>query len=142
MRLFRPKPVWSLLLLLGLLPIGTGCTYTAAISQTNIPADHSHPVQVEVYKFIFFGTFDNDQVLTITSKLHARCPHGAVRGIMTKDLRTWYFFTILMAQDTYATGFCVKGSEIADSQELPQLSSAEGVTPSTSEQPVDLGDEL
>ena len=91
----------------------TGCTYTAAVSQTNVPAKRDKPVEASVYKFIVLGfSFDNDQVLQLTSKLKNKCPDGDVKGVLTQDKRIMYFLMFFWAQETTAHGYCVptKGS--------------------------------
>ena len=91
-----------------------GCTYTAAVSQTNIPAQRGKEVTANVHKFIFLGfNFTNDEVLRLTGELRDKCPGGDVRGILTKDVRTMYFLFFFWARETSASGFCLPHKHLA-----------------------------
>lgn len=93
----------------------SACTYTAAVSQTNIPAARNKPVEAEVRKFIVLGfNFDNDEVYKLVEKLKAQCPGGQVRGILTQDMRTLYFLFFFWARDTVAKGYCVGPQRVAN----------------------------
>ena len=89
------------------------CTYTAAVTQTNVPPQRDHPVEVDVKRFIFFATLDTDEVSRLTAELQQKCPGGRVTGILTKDLRTMYFLFIFWQREVIAKGFCVKGKSVA-----------------------------
>ncbi len=94
-------------LLLMLLPLLNACTYTQAVSQTNIPADRKKVVQASVEKFIVLGfNFDNDFALQLTDKLKGACPGGEVRGVTTHDTRTLYFLAFFMKREVSAQGYC------------------------------------
>ncbi|MBF0441315.1 MAG: hypothetical protein HQK54_05370 [Oligoflexales bacterium] len=96
-----------------------GCSYTAAVSQTNIPADRGKVVKTSVYKFIFLGfNFDNDEVLRLTKQLQEKCPNGDVRGVLTKDIRTMYFLFFFWARETFASGFCQQHGKVAYSDDV------------------------
>lgn len=96
------------LLFLGLSSLSmNGCTYTNAVSQTNIPLNRSKPIEASVDKFIFFNfNFDNDYTLQLASKLKKRCPQGDVRGITTQDKTTLYFLFIFWSREVTAKGYC------------------------------------
>jgi hypothetical protein len=98
-----------------MLLMASGCSYVLSVSQTNVPANRSHPVEASVSKLIFFGTTENDEVLAITRKLRDKCPNGAVRGILTKYYQTVYFLFIY-EQNTEATGYCVTGGNVAEEE--------------------------
>ncbi|WP_141734671.1 hypothetical protein [Oligoflexus tunisiensis] len=86
----------------------SGCTYTMAVSQTNIPAQRKKPVEVSVKKFIVLGfNFDNDYALDLTRKLQERCPQGRVRGVTTHDTVTLYFLAFFWAREVKAQGYCL-----------------------------------
>ncbi len=90
------------------------CTYTAAVSQTNIPIQRNKPVEATVHKFIFLGfNFDNDEVYQLVEKLKTQCPDGQVRGILTQDMRTMYLLFFFWARDTVAKGYCVSSKAVA-----------------------------
>lgn len=97
-----------LLLLCVLISLGlSGCTYTVAVSQTNIPAQRSKRVEASVYKLIVLGlNFDNDYALQLATKLKARCPQGDVRGVTTQDMVTMYFPPFFWAREAKAQGYC------------------------------------
>lgn len=85
-----------------------GCTYTMAVSQTNIPVLRSKPVEVATERFIFLGfNFDNDYALQLSNKLKESCPQGDVRGVTTQDTVTLYLFYILWAREIKARGYCI-----------------------------------
>ena len=91
----------------------TSCTYTAAVSQTNVPLQRQKPIEASVYKFMFFGlNFSNEEVFTLSDKLKEKCPDGDVRGILTKDLRTLYFVFIFWARETQAKGYCIPAQKM------------------------------
>ncbi len=95
-----------------LLLLATACTYTAAVTQTNVPADRSRPVKAEVKKYIVLGfNFSNDQVFTLTKKLAEQCPDGVVKGVLTQDQWTEYVLIFFWARETTATGYCVRGGK-------------------------------
>ena len=95
------------------------CTYPAAVTLTNVPKDRSHPVRAEMEKFIVLGfTFDNDRVIKLPGELRDQCPGGQVRGILTKDLRTFYFLTFFWSQDVIAEGYCIKSAHADDGGSL------------------------
>ena len=106
---------------LTLVPIVTtvclsACTYTRAVSETNVPRERGRPVEATVKKNIILGlNFDNDEVLQLTRKLRDKCPSGSVRGIMTQDLTTLYFGFFYWERKTLAKGYCVNGRGVADS---------------------------
>ena len=106
-----------------LIPIVTtlclsACTYTRAVSETNVPRERGRPVEVTVKKNIILGfNFDNDEVLQLTHKLREKCPSGSVRGIMTQDLTTLYLGFFYWERKTQAKGYCVNGSGVADNSE-------------------------
>jgi hypothetical protein len=91
----------------------TACTYTAAVSQTNVPVQRDHPVQADIYRFIFVAVGDTDEVAQLTTKLQQKCPGGRVLGITTKDLRTTYFPIFFRAREVVANGYCVANSTAA-----------------------------
>ncbi|MCX6132130.1 MAG: hypothetical protein NTX25_24120 [Proteobacteria bacterium] len=84
------------------------CTYTMAVSQTNIPENRSKPVEAVEKKFIVLGfNFDNDYVFKLVDELKSKCPQGDVRGIMTQDMRTLYFLDFFWSREIVAKGYCV-----------------------------------
>lgn len=95
----------------------SGCTYTRAISQTNIPSERGRVVEASVERMMFLGiAFDNDDVPKLVEKLREKCPNGVIRGILTKDLSTSYL--IVIERKTMAKGYCIKehvAAEDADS---------------------------
>ena len=108
------------------------CTYTSAVTQTNIPQKRDRPVKASIKKYIFLGlNFDNDEILHLAGKLRKKCPGGTVRGILTKDLRTFYVGPFFWARETIATGFCLNHATADHSNEQQTFYSM-----------VDLGDEL
>jgi hypothetical protein len=90
------------------------CTYTRAVTQTNLPSDRSQKVSAEVYRFIFFATFDSDETARLISKLQEKCPGKSIRGLTVKDLRTMYFLFIFWAREVSATGYCVGNQGMAN----------------------------
>lgn len=93
----------------------SGCTYTVAVSQSNIPAQRKKPVSASVSRFIVLGlNFDNDYALQLGTKLREGCPQGSVRGVTTQDMLTIYFPGIFWAREVTAQGYC-----------MPQKSTAE-----------------
>jgi hypothetical protein len=104
----------SLALCLGLAQQLTGCTYTNAVSLTNIPADRTRPIEASVKKNIFLGfNFDNDFALKLANELKEKCPNGEVKGVLTKDKTTLYFLFIFWARETEAKGFCIPSKTVA-----------------------------
>jgi hypothetical protein len=106
----------------------SGCTYTVAVSQSNIPAKRKKPVEASVYKFMVLGlNFDNDYALQLANQLKDRCPDGDVRGVTTQDTITMYLLTFFWAREIKAQGYCtprkatasleVEGGDIASLQE-------------------------
>lgn len=90
-----------------LLPLLKACTYTAAVSQTNIPADRKKVVQASVEKFMVLGfNFDNDYALRLSDKLKEACPRGEVRGVTTHDKVTLYFLAFFWKREISAQGYC------------------------------------
>ncbi|HET9237586.1 MAG TPA: hypothetical protein VFO10_10065 [Oligoflexus sp.] len=88
--------------------LGSGCTYTVAVSQSNIPAQRKKPVTASVSKFIFLGlNFDNDFALQLGTRLKEACPQGSVRGVTTQDMLTIYLPGIFWARETSAQGYCM-----------------------------------
>jgi hypothetical protein len=117
-----------LLSLCALLCLGiSGCTYTVAVSQSNIPAQRSKPVEASVYKFIVFAlTFDNDYALQLGSKLKERCPQGSVRGVTTQDTVTFYVPGIFWAREINARGYCMPSKTTASLEpELGEIASSQ-----------------
>jgi hypothetical protein len=93
----------------------SACTYTRAVSETNVPRERGRLVEAAVAKNIILGfNFDNDEVLQLTRKLRDKCPSGSVRGIMTQDLTTLYVGFFYWERKTLAKGYCVNGSGVAD----------------------------
>jgi len=83
--------------------LGSGCTYTVAVSQSNIPAQRKQAVSASVSKFIVLGlNFDNDFALQLGTKLKESCPQGSVRGVTTHDKLTIYFPGIFWAREVDA----------------------------------------
>lgn len=108
--------------------LGSGCTYTVAVSQSNIPAQRKKPVTASVSRFIVLGlNFDNDYALQLGTMLKESCPQGSVRGVTTQDKLTIYFPGILWAREVAAEGYCMpqkstaslepEWGELASSQE-------------------------
>lgn len=106
----------------------SGCTYTVAVSQSNIPAQRNKAVEASVYKFMVLGlNFDNDYALQLADKLKERCPQGDVRGVTTQDTITMYFLAFFWAREVKAQGYCqphkatasleAEWGEVASSQE-------------------------
>lgn len=117
-----------LLFLCTLLGLGiNGCTYTMAVSQSNIPAQRNKPVEANVYKFIVFAlTFDNDYALELGSKLKESCPQGAVRGVTTQDTVTFYIPGIFSAREINARGYCMSSKSTAYLEpELGEIAAAQ-----------------
>ncbi|MBC7533746.1 MAG: hypothetical protein H7318_19435 [Oligoflexus sp.] len=106
----------TVILILSAIGLQASCTYTAAVSLTNIPAQRQAPITATVEKMVFLGlNFDNENVFQLSSKLRSQCEGGQVKGILTKDMRTYYFFAFVMSQKTTASGYCVRrGSKTAD----------------------------
>ena len=108
---------------LTLMPIITtlclsACTYTRAVSETNVPRERGRPVEVTAKKNIILGlNFDNDEVLQLTRKLRDKCPNGSVRGIMTQDLTTLYIGFFYWERKTQAKGYCVDGGRVQASSD-------------------------
>lgn len=127
MLLFRLKRKIRLtIMIITIIFIEYGCSYVSTVSQTNIPSHRSHPVAANVYKFIFLGfNFTNDEVLKLTSELRKKCPRGDVRGILTKDIRTYYFLFFFWARETTASGFCVPNQNTALDNDPAELDSSE-----------------
>ncbi len=85
----------------------SGCTYTVAVSQSNIPAQRNKPVEASVSKFMVLGlNFDNDYALQLTERLKERCPQGDVRGVTTQDTVTLYLLLFFWAREIKAQGYC------------------------------------
>ncbi|MBM4251711.1 MAG: hypothetical protein FJ146_07050 [Deltaproteobacteria bacterium] len=98
---------------IGAMLITSGCTYTRAISQTNVPSERGKVVEASVERMMFLGiAFDNDDVPKLVEKLRDKCPNGAIRGILTKDLSTSYL--IVIVRKTIAQGYCIKENLAAD----------------------------
>lgn len=96
------------------------CTYTSAVSTTNIPAQRSRSVTASSKRYIVLGlVFDNDEVLSLPDKLADKCPGGAVRGITTHNMKTMYFLDLFWAREVVASGFCVKAT-LADGAPLEE----------------------
>jgi hypothetical protein len=92
-----------------------GCTYTNAVSLTNIPANRTKVVTASVKKNIFLGfNFDNDQVAKLVPALQEKCPDGDVKGVLTKDSSTFYFLFIFWARETEVSGYCIPRKAVAD----------------------------
>jgi hypothetical protein len=106
-----------LLSLCALLCLGiSGCTYTVAVSQSNIPAQRSKPVEASVYKFIVFAL----------TKLKERCPQGSVRGVTTQDTVTFYVPGIFWAREINARGYCMPSKTTASLEpELGEIASSQ-----------------
>jgi hypothetical protein len=86
-----------------------GCAYTTAVSTTNIPANRSKKVKASTKRYIIFNfVFDNDEVLALPQKLGEQCLSGAVRGITTHNINTFYFLAFFWSREVVATGYCVK----------------------------------
>jgi len=86
----------------------SGCTYTMAVSQTNIPSQRNNLVEASVSKFIVLGfNFDNDYALQLSTKLKERCPQGVVRGVTTQDMMTLYFLHFFWEREIKAQGYCL-----------------------------------
>lgn len=98
----------SLIFGLALPLLNKGCTYTTAVSQTNVPVDRTKVVQASVEKNIVFGfNFDNDFSLQLIEKLKQSCPGGEIRGVTTHDKVTLYFLFIFWKRHVEAQGYCV-----------------------------------
>lgn len=106
----------------------SGCTYTVAVSQSNIPAKRNKPVEASIYKFMVLGiNFDNDYALQLSTKLKERCAGGDVRGVTTQDTVTMYLPPFFWAREAKAQGYCqphkttasleAEWGEVASSQE-------------------------
>ena len=94
-----------------------GCTYTSSVSQTNIPLQRNHPIEASVKKYIILGfNFDNDEVYQLQEKLVKKCPEGKVRGILTQDMRTLYFWVIFWARETIAKGYCITQKSMTEGE--------------------------
>lgn len=86
----------------------TGCTYVAAVSQTNVPAERSKLVRASSKRFmVLFFNFDNDYPYKLVSALKSQCPDGRVRGVVTKDSYTLYFLHFFWQRQQEARGYCV-----------------------------------
>lgn len=98
-----------LLLMVGLLSLSlSACTYTAAVSQTNIPSNRSKAVHAKIEKFMILGlNFENDYVLRLTSRLKEQCPQGDVRGVTTHDQATLYVLAFFWKREIEARGYCI-----------------------------------
>ena len=105
----------------------SACTYTRAVTQTNVPRERSHPVSVDVKRYIFFATFDTDEVQDLTHKLREKCPGGRVTGIMAKDTVTLYFLFIFYAREVEATGFCLKHATADEPDTSDPIAASEDV---------------
>lgn len=100
---------WALALILKVSILLQGCSYTTAVSTTNIPANRSNKVTASTKRMIVLGlVFDNDEVLDLTTKLREKCPDGAVRGITTHNIVTMYLLAFLWEREVVARGYCVK----------------------------------
>ncbi len=89
------------------LPLLGGCTFTSAVSQTNIPADRKKVVEASVERFIVLNfNFDNDYALRLSEKLKETCPGGEIRGVTTHDTITYYFLVFFMKRQISARGYC------------------------------------
>jgi hypothetical protein len=87
----------------------TGCAYTTAVSTTNIPANRSKKVRASTKRYIVLGlVFDNDEVLALPQKLGEQCPNGAIRGVTTHNINTYYLLAFFWSREVVATGYCVK----------------------------------
>lgn len=94
---------------------GSGCTYTVAVSQSNIPAQRKKPVTASVSRFIILGlNFDNDFALQLGTRLKEACPQGSVRGVTTQDKLTIYFPGIFWAREAEASGYCMQQKSTAE----------------------------
>jgi hypothetical protein len=103
-----------------------GCSYTTAVSTTNIPANTRKKVTATTKRFIILGlVFDNDEVLDLPRKLQDKCPEGAVRGITTHNINTFYLLAFLWQREVVATGYCVKQSITAQNDVLEDVVSPE-----------------
>lgn len=122
----KKELIWSLLLGLNVSILMQGCAYTTAVSTTNIPANRSNKVTASTKRTIILGlVFDNNEVLDLTTKLHDKCPDGAVRGITTHNIVTLYFLAFLWQREVVATGYCVKTINTAQSGDLEEVVSPE-----------------
>lgn len=110
MKMLRP-----LLLALFVLMELSACTYTQAVSQSNIPAMRSKPIETSVKKYVFLGfNFDNDFIYKLTKDLRAKCPNGDIKGVTTHDSITMYVLIFFWSRDVSARGYCVPHRSVAD----------------------------
>ena len=108
-----------LVLVFSLLEI-VACTYTTAVSTTNIPKNRNHKVTAKTERYIVLAfVFDNDEVLALPTLLADKCPGGVVRGITTQNMITLYFLDFFWKREVVATGYCVKSS-LADGLEIDE----------------------
>ena len=95
-----------------------GCTYTTAVSTTNIPANRNRKITAKTERYIILGfVFDNDEVLALPSMLADKCPGGVVQGITTQNMNTLYLLEFFWKREVVATGYCVKSS-LAEGPEI------------------------
>ena len=86
--------------------LSLGCASVKSFSLTQVPADRSRPIQAQADDWSFLGiNFSNDFVSEIQPKLLEQCPHGDVRGVLTKQESTlWILF---LNREITATAYCV-----------------------------------
>lgn len=99
-----------------------GCAYTTAVSTTNIPAKRSKKVRAATKRYIVLGlVFDNDEVLALPQELGEQCPNGAVRGITTHNINTYYLLAFFWSREVVATGYCVKDQVASSGGDMDQF---------------------
>lgn len=126
--------------LIAALSCTSGCTYVAAVSQTNVPKERERVVRAKSKRYIVLGfNFDNDYPFKLIQDLQEKCPNGQVRGLLTKDTMTMYLLFFFWSREQLVEGYCVRNEQRADeaSTDSPRLAET---TPSAGAYPSSLGD--
>jgi hypothetical protein len=92
------------------------CVYTQSVTQTNVPLERSRKVEASIERWVFFATFDSDELNRIPAELQKKCPGGKVNGVYAKELRRLFFFALIMKREVHVEGYCQNG----ESAKLPE----------------------
>ena len=102
------------------------CVYTQSVTLTNVPLNRSQKVSASVERWVFFATFDSNEVNSAPEALKKKCPGGRITGVSAKELRRLFLFQIIMKREIHLEGYCQANSNAeqvhSDTEKLAEIS--------------------